>query len=137
MSVVPASGLPEGLRVFVVEDEALVLMNLEAVLEDLGCVVADQAMRMSQLEALIERGIDADVAILDVNVGGTLVFEQARRLAGLGLPLVFATGYGRHGIPAEWHDHPILQKPYTTAEVAEGLAAALARRGLAGAPVEG
>ena len=119
--------LPSGLRVFVVEDEALVLMNLEAMLEDLGCVVVDRAMRLPQFEALIEKGIDADVAILDVNLGGTLVFDQARRLAERGLPLVFATGYGRHGIPAEWQDRPILQKPYTAQEVAEGLAAAIAR----------
>jgi hypothetical protein len=42
------------------------------------------------------------------------------------MPLVFATGYGRHGLPEEWQGRPILQKPYTAGEVAEGLAAALA-----------
>ena len=119
------SRLPEGLRVFVVEDEALVLMNLETMLEDLGCVVAGQAMRPSQLETSIERGLNADVAILDVNLGGTLVFDHARQLAEQGVPLIFATGYGRQGIPAEWQGRPILQKPYSMAEVAEGLSTAL------------
>jgi CheY-like chemotaxis protein len=119
--------LPQGLRVFVVEDEALVMMNLESMLEDLGCVVAGQAMRPSQLESSIERGVDADVAILDVNLGGSLVFDHARKLADRGLPLVFATGYGRHGLPEEWQDRPIIQKPYSMGEVADGLAAAMAR----------
>jgi CheY-like chemotaxis protein len=125
MNVVAPAGTVEGLRVFVVEDEALVLMNLESMLEDLGCVVAEQAMRPSQLAALIERGVQADVAILDVNLGGTLVFEYARTLAQRGMPLVFATGYGRNGLPQEWQGHPIVQKPYTSGEVAAALAAAM------------
>lgn len=124
MNVAP---IPHGLRVFIVEDEALVMMNLESMLEDLGCVVAGQAMRPSQLASSIERGVDADVAILDVNLGGSLVFDHARVLAARGLPLVFATGYGRHGLPAEWQDRPIIQKPYSLGEVAEGLAAAVSR----------
>jgi CheY-like chemotaxis protein len=125
MNMIAPSGTVEGLRVFVVEDEALVLMNLEAMLEDLGCVVADQAMRPAQLAAMIERGVQADVAILDVNLGGTLVFDYARALADKGMPLVFATGYGRHGLPQEWQGRPIVQKPYTSGEVAAALAAAV------------
>lgn len=120
------SNLVSGLRVFIVEDETLVMMNLEAMLEDLGCVVAGSAMRPAQLEASIARGIDADVAILDVNLGGTLVFDYARALVDSGMRIVFATGYGRSGLPEEWRDRPILQKPYSEQEVAEGIAAALA-----------
>jgi len=119
------SVLPSGLRVFIVEDESLVLMNLEAMLEDLGCVVAGEAMRPAQLQACIDKGIDADVAILDVNLGGTLVFDYAGDIVQKGLPVVFATGYGRSGLPEEWRDRPILQKPYSMAEIAAGLSEAI------------
>lgn len=119
------SSLPSGLRVFIVEDETLVLMNLEAMLEDHGCVIAGQAMRPAQLQAAIDQGIEADVAILDVNIDGALVFDYATQIVRMGLPVVFATGYGRSGLPEEWRDRPILQKPYSAAEVAAGLSEAL------------
>lgn len=115
----------DGLRVFVVEDEALVAMNLEMILEDLGCQVVGPAMRLEHAEEMVKDGIAADAAILDVNVGGRDVFSVAEDLAEAGLPLVFATGYDRSGIPDVWHGRPILQKPYTTEDVAVSLSRAL------------
>ena len=120
-----AKRLPAGLRVFVVEDEALVVMNLEAMLEDLGCVVVGPAMRFAQADEMISKGVDADVALLDVNLGGRPVFDLAARLAAGGIPIAFTTGYGRSGLPDAWLDRPILQKPYSMSEVEEGLAAAI------------
>lgn len=116
-----------GLSVFVVEDEALVALNLEDILVDLGCKVVGPAMRLERAEAMVDQGMQADVAILDVNVAGTMVFPFARRLAAAGMPLVFATGYGRSGLPEEFGTRPILQKPYTTDDVRAGLAEALAQ----------
>ena len=61
-----------GLRAFVVEDEALVLLTLEDMLADLGCEVVvsaqhvDEALRLAPDAAV-------DVALLDVNVGGTRI----------------------------------------------------------------
>ena len=115
----------EGLSVFVVEDEALVLMNLEDMLQELGCEVRGPAMRIDRAEQLVEEGMSADVAILDVNVAGEMIFPFARRLAERNIPIVFATGYGRSGLPDDFNDYPILQKPYTTDDVAQGLAAAV------------
>ncbi len=120
-----ANRLPNGLRVFVVEDEALVLLNLETMLEDLGCVVVGPAMRFAQAEEMIGKGVAADVALLDVNLGGKPVFDLAGRLVETGMPIAFTTGYGRGGLPEEWQNRPVLQKPYSLNEVAEGLAAAI------------
>ena len=115
-------------RVFVVEDEALVAMNLEMMLEDFGCEVVGPVMRFDKAKEHLERGVEADVAILDVNVGGTPVFPLAELLVEAGIPLVFATGYDRSGIPEEWHHRPILQKPYTADDVQRGLSQALATK---------
>lgn len=127
-----------GLNVLVVEDEALVALNLETMLEDLGCRVVGPIMRLDRLDDMIDGPMQADAAILDVNIGGKEIFPLAQRLAALGVPLVFATGYGRAGLPEDWHDWPILQKPYSIEEIVRGLVQAMETRPVAsveGSPV--
>ena len=115
------------LRIFIVEDEALVAMNLEMILEDLGCQVVGPAMRFERAKTMVEDGIKADAAILDVNIGGLEVFPLAEQLHELGMPLVFATGYDMSDFPEKWRNTPALRKPYTMEEVAQGLDRALAQ----------
>ncbi|MFN4272445.1 MAG: response regulator [Aliihoeflea sp.] len=111
--------------VFVVEDEALVALNLEDMLADLGCRVIGPAMRLGRAIEFLETAPTPDIAILDVNLAGEPVFELAERVASRGILIVFATGYGRAGLPESWHCWPILQKPYTMEDVAGSLKAAL------------
>lgn len=108
-------------RVFVVEDETLVALNLEDMLVDLGCAVLGPAMRLDVAERMIDEGLEADLAVLDVNLAGQPVFAVARMLSERGVPIVFATGYGRSGLPEEWQQHTVLQKPYSMEDVAEVL----------------
>lgn len=108
-------------RAFVVEDEALVLINLEDMLDDLGWTVIGQAMGLGEAERLAA-SVEPDVAILDVNLGGAPVFPAARILAERGVPILFATGYGREGLPPEWQHRPVIVKPYTQGEMAAALA---------------
>ena len=129
MSSNPDSSVTSGLSVFVVEDEALVAMNLEDMLFELGCTIVGPAMRIERAEKMLAEGMEADVAILDVNVAGQMIFPFARRLAEHGMPIVFATGYGRSGLPEDLHDMPILQKPYTLGDVESGLRSAVTGRG--------
>lgn len=114
-----------GIKVFFVEDETLVAFNLEDILHDLGCVVVGSAMRVDKALGQIAGNPAIDVAILDVNIAGELVFPVAERLAELGVPIVFATGYNRDGLPERWHDRTILQKPYTQADIERALASAI------------
>lgn len=114
-----------GTRVFLVEDEALILLTLQDMLEDFGCVVADVALR---LEDALAKGpaVACDVAILDVNVAGERIDAVADLLAARGVPLVFATGYGRTSLPAAHAGQQMLSKPYRPADVRSVLVAALA-----------
>jgi two-component SAPR family response regulator len=111
----------EGLSVFVIEDETLVLVNLEDMLDELGCALVGPAMRLDQADAMLDEAATADVAILDVNIGGRPVFPFAEKLADKGVPLIFATGYGRDGLPPEWQDGTVLGKPYTFDDLAGAL----------------
>lgn len=108
----------DGLRVLVVEDEALVSMLLEAMLEDLGCAIVGPAGRLAEAMTLIGKDIDAiDVALLDVNVAGEQVFPVAEALKAAGKPFAFSTGYGEAGVDDGWRGGMSLQKPYTFDDV--------------------
>jgi len=120
------------ISVFVVEDEALVALNLEDMLADLGCKVVGPMMRLSRAIDFFEASPSPAVAILDVNLAGEPVFELAELIDKRGVPIVFATGYGRAGLPEAWHRWPILQKPYTMQDVAGSLKAALGIQAKAG-----
>ncbi|WP_244630939.1 response regulator [Aureimonas sp. ME7] len=106
-----------GLRVFAVEDESLVAMQLEDILEELGCEVAALAMKLSRALEALDKGIEADVAVLDVNIAGEQVYPVAERLRSAGVPILFATGYGRQGVIDEWQHCPVVQKPYTADQI--------------------
>jgi len=119
----------EGVRVFFVEDEALVAMLIEDYLRELGCVVAASARRVpSALKKLDETTFD--VALLDINVAGENVGPVAEELARRNIPFVFASGYGGHALNERFADRPILTKPFTEAALAAALAKVLAKPGL-------
>jgi CheY-like chemotaxis protein len=107
----------------VVEDEVIVAMQLEDLLNDMGCAVVGPACRIE--EALELAGAETlDAAVLDVNLNGRSVCPVAERLVGRGVPVVYATGYGKAGcrdLPAG----PVLQKPYLPSDLVAALAAAL------------
>ena len=93
--VAPVAGGLAGRRVMLAEDELLVAMEMDETLRGLGCEVlgpaatVEEAVRLTQNEA---GRIDA--AVLDVNLAGRPSFPVADLLAGRGVPVVFATGYG-------------------------------------------
>jgi CheY-like chemotaxis protein len=122
-----------GLRVFVVEDEALVLLTLEDMLADLGCEVV---VSVQQVEEALRLALDevVDVALLDVNVGGTRIDPVAHIFATRGIPIVFVTGYEATSLPPSPPGAPDavrVAKPFLSAELAQGILRAL---GQAGAP---
>jgi CheY-like chemotaxis protein len=99
------------LRILVVEDELMIRMLLEDMLGELGHTIAAAAARIDEaLEAA--RTADVDLAILDVNLNGEPISPVADALVARGVPFVFATGYGEHGLPAPYRDRPTLKKPF-------------------------
>jgi CheY-like chemotaxis protein len=102
-----------GLRVLVVEDEALVSMLLEDMLSDLGCLIVGPSMRLADALALVADDSQAiDVAVLDVNLGGERSFPVAAALDAKNRPFVLSTGYDEGGIDERWRGRPVLRKPF-------------------------
>lgn len=105
-----------GCRVLLVEDEALIAMDIEAALEALGCVVVGPTGR---LDAALKQASDEDLdgAILDVTIRGGQTFAVAERLLARGIPFVMASGHGDWTFPEHLRDQPRLAKPFTPAEL--------------------
>jgi CheY-like chemotaxis protein len=121
------------LRVFVAEDEFHVLQLIEDMLVELGCTVVDS---VSSVRAALERvaTIDADVAVLDVNLRGTPIFPVAQILRDRRIPILFSTGYGTAGIAPEWQGYPVIQKPFAIGGFGTAIAQIAALAGPATAP---
>jgi DNA-binding response OmpR family regulator len=114
--------------VLLVEDEMCLAMMLQDLLEDAGYRVLKAARVAAALNLATAEDIDA--AILDVNVAGTEVFPVADELRRRGVPFMFASGYGERGVPGEFRDYPMLQKPYDPVALGAMLESVLASPGM-------
>ncbi len=113
-----------GLHVLIVEDETLVAMLIEEYLIEMGCEVALSASRVAKaLKGLQTRRVDA--AVLDVNVAGESISELVADLHQRRIPFIFASGYGARGVDARWASNPVLQKPFSGADLRKALLASL------------
>ena len=110
-----------GLRLLLVEDEAMVAMLIEAMLEELGCREAEWATSVKAALRAVDRD-EFDGALLDVNLRGEPVYPVAELLAGRRLPFIFVTGYGRTADPlGRFSDAAVLKKPFDSTQLARML----------------
>jgi two-component sensor histidine kinase/CheY-like chemotaxis protein len=130
----PAPGHPQeappnvlaGHNVLLVEDSLIIAIDAEDTLRKLG---ADDVTTAASVEAAFDliEGAPPTIGILDINLGYGDSFPVADRLLELGVPFVFATGYGEQAqIPTQHHGRAVIQKPYTLEIVARAVANLLA-----------
>ncbi len=99
------------LRVLVAEDEFFVGLMLAENLRDSGWEVVgpfaslDELMRAAAAERF-------DIAVLDVNLNGTMVFPALEAIALRGRPAILVTGYGAHAIQKGTKIEAVFAKPY-------------------------
>jgi len=118
-----------GLKIFLVEDESLVALMIEAMIEELGASVIGTESKIEESLAFVaRRHSEIDVAVLDLNLGGARSYDIAQALADNGIPLVFSTGYSDDAILPEWRGRPLLGKPFQLAELENALKGAIAAR---------
>ena len=103
-----------GTRVLVVEDEPAVSMLVEDELRDAGATVLGPVMCVEDAIRLVEAAADGGIsaAVLDINLDGKHVASVADRLAVLGVPFLFATGYGETCDTGGHGTAPVMSKPF-------------------------
>lgn len=107
-----------GRRILVVEDETLIAIDIEEILQALGCEIVGPT---GKLETALQLASDEmlDAAILDVTIRGGKVYPVAEQLLARGIPFILASGYGDWALPEPLRDQPRLTKPFTAAELEE------------------
>jgi two-component SAPR family response regulator len=113
----------EGQSILLVEDEALVAMMMKEFLREIGFQVVGPFGKVADaIEAIeLER---PHAAILDINLGGEMIYPLADELSARGVPIVFVTGYGAEAIDRRFANVPVLQKPVDNATLQRVLDAA-------------
>lgn len=106
-----------GHRILLAEDEALIALELERMLEDLGCDVVGTVASVEGVLETAERG-GFDGALLDVNLRGRQIFEILPKLQMLGLKLIITSGYDDATLfPAAFRAMPRIAKPFDQREL--------------------
>ncbi|WP_372623155.1 HWE histidine kinase domain-containing protein [Falsiroseomonas sp.] len=117
-----------GLRVLVVEDSALVAMEIESALRAEGVEILGPLARLGEALAAL-RGAPPDAALLDIDLDGVPVFPVADRLVEQGVPVLFTTGYEpRLVLPPRYATASVLAKPFRGEDVVAALRSLLALR---------
>lgn len=114
------STLLTGKLVMVAEDELLISMLIEDVLADAGCLVVGPFSNVSDALAAAKDAL-IDVALLDVNLRGEMIYPAAEALAARGIPFLLLSGYGRDAVPPNHPDWEACAKPFKTAELTKML----------------
>lgn len=104
--------LNKRLKILVVEDDALIAMELGERLDEMGYAVIGPAMTLADAEAAAAAEERPDAALLDANLAGQSSVSVGVALVARGVPVAFCTGYDEiKNLPSELQSAPLLTKP--------------------------
>lgn len=103
-------------KVLVVEDEPLIALDIESMLEWLGCDMVGPVARLSDALKIVETEA-FDCAILDINVRGGYITPVAEILLDRHVPVLLSTGYNEYALPSTLTSQARLAKPYTSEQL--------------------
>jgi len=113
------------LTLMIVEDQALIAMDLEAMLIEQGMTVAGIWASCEQALAALDSGTAIDAAILDYHLGDENTAPVADALEQRGVPFIFAMAQGDAILPARFAGKPTIRKPYDSVQLRSALDAAV------------
>ncbi|MBX5181188.1 helix-turn-helix domain-containing protein [Rhizobium sp. NZLR5] len=105
----------------VVEDDYVLASDLASKLSEAGMKIIGPAPNVQQALNYIDDGSQIDVAVLDINLSGTMVFPVADELSKRNIPFFFATGYSRDVVPPRFADRIFVEKPLDKSAIFEAL----------------
>lgn len=116
-----------GLKVLIVEDEAVVAFDLEYVLKDLGCVTLPPAGSVADARTILAAD-RPDVVLLDVRLSDGSAAPLAADLERRGIPYIVVTGYDDSQVEPALRAAPRIGKPYRLGELKAALVGVAAAR---------
>lgn len=116
-----------GKRALVVEDETLIGMLTMAMIKELGYAALGPMTNIADANDIIDKH-DFDVAVIDLNLNGTVAYPLAEALDNKGVPFVFVTGYAPDSIDGRFAHVPLIRKPIPREALASAIAKVIAQR---------
>ena len=126
--VTEESGPAGGGRIMVVEDEALLAIDIAQVLGTAGFNVIGPAANVEQAFRLLDR-LGCDCAVLDVNLGKETAEPIARRLSEAGIPFITLSAYDPDQMPSIFKSSLRLSKPLQPQALIDAINLAMHREG--------
>lgn len=115
----------EGLMVLLVEDQALIAMDTEELLRNLGATEVVIAPSVTTAMSSLSQA-KPHCAVLDLNLGPESSEPIATALQERGIPYIFATGYRDSvAIPGRFAGVPVVRKPVSQESLSRQLSAAM------------
>lgn len=105
-------------KIIVVEDEALVALDIEAAVIEAGCEIAGNACNLSEALTLL-RSATHDGVILDANLGGESSKPIVDYLEARGAPYIVVSGYSRKQLEFLNDQAVLIMKPFNFRELVE------------------
>ncbi|WP_417683986.1 HWE histidine kinase domain-containing protein [Roseibium sp.] len=119
--------LPKRETVLLIEDNVIIALDAEDMLKSNGFADVRVHNRVSDALAYLDQET-CGFAVLDINLGDETSLDIADRLVELGIPFIFASGYGDStGLPERFQNAVVLTKPYTAENLDTCLAEMLSR----------
>ena len=97
-----------GRRILLVEDDYIMAQDLAAELQGAGVEVLGPVPDIGSALALLDAGPTPDGAILDINLGGEMIYPLVDTLQDRNIRFVLATGYEAWSIPERYRNLPYL-----------------------------
>lgn len=117
----------DNLSLFLVEDEALIAMDLESLVEEMGHAVLSVAANVEEaIDMLGALPAKPDAAIVDANLGGQSAQPIVEALKKSGIPTVIASGYAPVELERMGLRGVLVRKPYNARTIMNALNTVLA-----------
>ena len=118
-----------GKKLFVLEDEMVIAMELEFALRDAGAREIELCFRLTETSR--DEAAAADAAVIDLDIRGESSIAIAHHLLAKGIPFIIATGLREQDIDPSLATVPKVRKPYLVTHVVDQLHRALQETGAA------
>lgn len=112
-------------RILVVEDEYHIAEEVSEALAEEGAEVLGPVATVPDALAIAEGEERINAALLDVNLGGGMIWPVVDLLVGRNVPVVLTTGYDAGSLPERYAHLPRCEKPVALREITSALRRAL------------
>jgi len=103
----------QSISVLLVEDDAIMAIDVTGLIEMAGGRVVGPAYSLSQGFRWLDES-RFDCALLDVSLHGDLVFELADAIVARGIPVVFLTAHSPNIAPMHHRERRLVHKPFSS-----------------------